>query len=204
MPVASDTFGTAVPHGILPPPAPPRRRSGLIAGVIVVGLVLVAVVGALALNRKGGGFPDSLGGQPRLTTDAAKQLERSFSNTKIQGTTFEAAVYGSGGQPQDILVLIHGLPSQIQQMSGDEFFSGLGSSFAGGFSGPGGGPVDLTSGARATVGGVDHACAAVTGSSGGGVICVFKGKTVGIVILQNYADPQGALSVSEEAAKAVT
>jgi hypothetical protein len=35
------------------------------------------------------------------------------------------------------------------------------------------------------------------------VLCLFKGKTVGLLLLRNYADPQAALAVSEEAARAV-
>ncbi len=182
-----------------------RRRIGLAIAIAVSAVVLVALVALAVLKFKGTDFPDSLAGQPRQTSDAAKQFEATVASTKIQGVSFEAATYGAGSEPQEVLLLFHGLPSSVQQMSGAEFFAGVGASVANGFASAGGGQsIDFAAAAHTSDGGVDHECAPITGSSGtGGVLCLFKGDSVGLLLLRNYADPEAALSVSEEAARAV-
>jgi hypothetical protein len=205
MPVLSDAPVAETP--LLPPrPEPPRKRIGLAIAIAISAVALVAVFALVVTKYKGTGFPDSLAGQPRQTSDAAKQFEQTVASTKIQGVSFEAATYGTGSEPQEILMLFHGLPSSVQQMSRDQFFSGFGASVANGLAGADGGQgVDLGAAAQASVDGVDHECAPISGTSGTGpgVLCLFRGKTVGMLLLRNYADPQAALSVSEEAARAV-
>ena len=85
------------------------------------------------------------------------------------------------------------------------FFAGFGANVANGFAGAGGGQgIDFATAVQASVDGVDHECAPISSVAGaGGVLCLFKGETVGLLLLRNYADPQAALSVSEEAARAV-
>jgi hypothetical protein len=189
----------------LQPAPPPRKRIGLAIAIVVSAVVLVALFALVVLKFKGTDFPDSLAGQPRQTSDAAKQFEATMADTKIQGVSFEAATYGVGSEPQEVLLLFHGLPSSVQQMSGAQFFPGFGASVANGFAAAGGGQgIDFATAVQASVDGVDHECAPISSATGaGGVLCLFKGETVGLLLLSNYADPQAALSVSEEAARAV-
>jgi hypothetical protein len=204
MSVPSDVFGVETPV-LAPQPGPPRKRIGLAIAIAVGSVALVALFALVVLKYSGTGFPDSLAGQPRQTSDAAKQFEQTVASMKIEGVSFEAATYGTGSEPQEVLLLFHGLPTSVQQMSGDQFFSGFGASVANGFAGGGQG-VDFATAARASVDGVDHGCDPIAGTSdaGSGVLCLFKGDTVGMLLLRNYADPKAALSVSEEAARAVT
>jgi hypothetical protein len=175
----------------MPPggPVPSRPRSGR-GPVLVVAILLLAAALVIFLMRSGSdGFPDSALGYERLHNEDADRAERAVEDIRIGDVEIRGAVYGSGDEPQLFAALYENYPAGLDaeaivqgaadgaEASGGEVDQGsLQSAESGGYSFAcmsGGGPGFLIPG----------------GPSRQGVLCVFRGELVGVLVTTHTGNP---------------
>jgi hypothetical protein len=202
-----------VEHDTPTPEAPPppdaiaseRKEAARRATVtaIVAGVILVvAIAGLVLFLGRGDGFPDSVGGKPRITGDEVDVMEDALKNFEVGGVTLKLAVYGTGGAPSIIVLQADGLPEQMQAMSSEEFFKVVGPSTAAQVGATGTGKHST---ATDTIDGVDYFCAALArpvGLTTNGSICVYRSDTLGVLISTTFGDPAVAIDLAREVADA--
>jgi hypothetical protein len=219
--VGSDSgFGPPPPPGAMPPvPTPtehpgvvPRKsNTGLVIG-FVAALAVVVAVGIYFLTSGGSSLPDELAGHPRSESEIATQIEEMFQSFEVQGMSFDVALYGEG-EPVAIMMLFKGLPDIATNVPSDAFFDG----FATGFAQQQGLGIDPGAGVRASGNGADFLCVDVPaealaagglggfgnlggfGSAQSGSFCVFKGDTIGMVMLFDGTGAAAAMPAVQEA-----
>jgi hypothetical protein len=186
----------------VPPPRPdapgppdaaiePRRGSG--RWPVLVAAAVVAVVGVIAvvtpLAGRGDGFPDAVLGFERLRGGSAESAEEAMEGIRIGQIEVSAAVYGIGETPRMVAAIYENYPEGVDveaiiqgaaggaEVSGGrvnerslQLSEGAGYRFA---CMSGGGPGFLVPG----------------GPSERGVLCVFEGEAVGIVISTHTRAP---------------
>jgi len=153
---------------------------------VLVVAILLLVVGAVSLflflRSRGDGFPDEVLGYQRLRGGAAKQAEDFFESIEIGELRIRAAVYTDGTAPRLVAVLYDNYPAAV---SATQLIQGASTGMEGS-----GGLVDESTLQTIESGGYQYACVEAGGPGflvpGGaneeGVLCVFSGETVGLVI----------------------
>ena len=155
--------------------------------------ILLLVVGGVALvvfltQRGSDDFPDTVLGYERLHGEAADRAERAVEDVRIADIEIRAAVYGIGDQPHlfaavydnypegvDIEAIVQGAAGGAEATGGEIDQGSLQTSEAGGYAFAcmtGGGPGFLTPG----------------GPAEQGVMCVFKGEQVGVIVTTHAQD----------------
>lgn len=201
MPGSDAGFGPPPPPGPMPPAmehpgvVPKKSSTGLVIGFIAA-IVVLGAVAVFFLMGGGSALPDELAGHPRSESEIAKQLEEMFQGFEVQGMSLDVALYGES-EPVAIMMLFRGLPDIATNVPSDVFFDG----FAAGFAQQQGLGIDPAAGVRASGNGADFLCvdvpaeALTAGGLGGfgnlggfgaaqnGSFCVFKGDTIGMVML---------------------
>lgn len=174
----------------MPPggPVPSRPRSG--RGPVLVVAILLAAALVIFLMRSGSdGFPDSALGYERLHNEDAERAERAIEGTEIGDVEIRGAVYGTGDEPQLFAALYENYPAGLDA---EAIVQGA----AGGAEATGG-EVDQGSLRSARSGGYSFACMSGGGPGflipGGpsrqGVLCVFQGELVGVLVTTHTGNP---------------
>jgi hypothetical protein len=200
--------GVAVPT-VQGAPAPKRSNTMLLLAVAAAALIVGAGVVMFLLRGGGGGLPAELNGHQRADSEIARQLEDMFDSFEVAGVSFEVGLYGDGAQPAAMLMLIEGLPGEVTDVPSSVFFESFATSFAQ-QSGLGG--LDFGDPVTASSGGADFICvdapAEALGGAGlggafgagqGGSFCVFKGETVGMVLLFDGTGASTAMVAAQAA-----
>ena len=193
----------------LPPATPPRpdafpiespveeRASSGRRGVLIAGIVLLAV-GAVAivafLSGSGDGFPDAALGYERMHDEQADRVESAMEAIRIGDIEISTALYGEGGEPRLLAATYANYP---EIADAESIIQGA----AAGAESTGG-TVDESSLETSTAEGYTYACMRGGGTGflvpGGpsqeGVVCVFDGELVGIVISTRTTDPVAGLA----------
>ena len=160
-----------------PPPATPVATGPSKLARVAVGIVaaLVAMFGVRFLFHKNLSLPDSLSGQPRMTTQAVKDFEQQMvADGKSSHLDVAAAGYGTGATPSFLVLLIQGRAIE----STDELFD----RFAGGMA-SGGATVDRTATQTGTRNGTEYRCVPVSAPQTQAAACMWRDDgTVGIVL----------------------
>jgi hypothetical protein len=195
-PVADASFGLATPQDGYRPiqeDRSPARTPLIVAGAVCAALLFVGAV-TFVLHR-GDGFPDSIGGLPRLHSAVAKDYESSISRTQINGVRMQGAMYGVGDLPQLIVERFDGVPDAYLQGSSSDFFDQA----ARGFEATSGATVDTANTVSQTIDSVAYECAAVhpsttSGTSINGALCMWKGADLGLLVTLRTSDPATAIA----------
>jgi hypothetical protein len=175
----------------MPPggPVPSRPRSGR-GPVLVVAILLLAVAFVIFLTRGGSdGFPDAALGYERLHNEDAERAESAVEDVKIGDVEIRGAVYGSGDEPELFAALYENYPAGVEA---EAIMQG-----AAGGAEASGGEVDQESMQSAESGGYSFACMSGGGPGflipGGpsrqGVLCVFQGELVGVLVTTHTENP---------------
>lgn len=163
------------------PPAPPALARPL-AGPSKAARVAVAVVASLAavfgvrlLLHNSPSLPDSLNGQPRMTTQEVKDFERQMvEDGKSSNLDVAAAGYGTGATPSFLVMLINGRAIESTDELFDRFVAGLAT---------GGATVDRTGTQSGARDGTDYRCVPVNALQRQAAACMWRDdETVGIVL----------------------
>jgi hypothetical protein len=175
----------------MPPggPVPSQPRSGR-GPVLVFAILLLAVALVVFLTRGGSdGFPDSALGYERLHDEDAERAESAVEDIEIGDVEIRGAVYGSGGEPELFAALYENYPAGVEA---EAIMQG-----AAGGAEASGGEVDQESLRSAGSGGYSFACMSGGGPGflipGGpnrrGVLCVFQGELVGVLVSTHTENP---------------
>lgn len=171
--------------------------SGISWGVrIVVGILasLVAYLGVQVLLDRGPSLPDMIAGTPRMTSQAAKDLEKQMADEgKRRDLHVAAAAYGAGTSPDFMVLLIQGSSLESTDQLFDEFVQGMSSSGATIDSG------DTESGQR---GSTEYRCVPVSTPSVTAAACMWREQgNVGIVLKLNggVAEAKDLLFIAHDA-----
>ena len=192
------------------PPAPPPRPDGFAIespveprtgsgrrGVLIAGLVLLAV-GAVAVvayvSGSGDGFPDAALGLERMRDEQAQRVESAMEAIRIGDIEIDAALYGLGGEPQVLAVTYSDYP---EGANAETIMNGA----AAGAEAQGG-TVDESSLQTSDFDGYTLACMrgagpgflVPAGPSDEGVLCVFDGDRVGLVVSTRTTEPIAGLA----------
>ncbi|MCD6021685.1 MAG: hypothetical protein K0R20_1395 [Actinomycetia bacterium] len=168
---------------------PSRPRSGR-GPVLVVAILLLAVALVIFLMRAGSdGFPDSALGYERLHSEDADRAERAVEDIRVGDVEIRGAVYGSGDEPELFAALYENYPAGVEA---ETIIQGAASGAE-----TSGGAVDQGSLRSAASGGYSFACMSGGGPGflipGGpsrqGVLCVFQGELVGVLVTTHTEDP---------------
>jgi hypothetical protein len=198
-------------HGTHPGVLPKKSNTGIMVafslGVLVIGAALVYFI-----TRGGGGaFPDELAGHPRSDSEIAQQVEEMFGGFELGGMSIDVALYGDG-EPVAMMMTFQGLPDAATNVPADVFFDG----FAAGFAQQQGLGIDPSGGIRGSSDGADFLCVdAPAGAFGGGglsgfgsaqsgAFCVFKGSTIGMVMLFDGTGATAAMPAVQAAYTEIT
>jgi hypothetical protein len=178
-PDAPSPWGSPTPT---PAATPPRSGRGPVLAVAIV--LLVIGVGALIvfLTREDDGFPDQVLGYERLRTDDADRAERTVEGVEVGDIEIRVAVYGTGDVPQLLAALYDNYPEGVDVQA---IIQGA----AGGAEATGG-DVDQESIQVSESNGYSYACMSgggpgflvPGGPSQAGVLCVFQGEHVGVIV----------------------
>lgn len=209
-----------VDHGFGPPPPPgelpqvahpgvlPKKSNAGIMIAFVVGILVIGAGIVYFLTRGGGGgFPDELAGHPRSDSDVARQIEDMFAGFGFGGMSIDVALYGDG-EPVAMMMTLEGLPEAATDVPPDVFFEGFATQFAQ----QQGLGIDPSGAIRGSSDGADFLCVDApagafggSGFSGGfgsaqsGSLCVFKGSTIGIVMLFDGTVASAAMPAVQDA-----
>ncbi len=176
----------------MPPggPVPSRPRSGR-GPILVVAILLLAVALVVFLTQGGSdGFPDSALGYERLHNEDADRAESVIEGIKIGDVEIRGAVYGTGDEPQLFAAVYENYPAGVEA---EAIIQGAASGAE-----ASGGEVDQGSLQSAQSGdGYSFACMSGGGPGflipGGpsrqGVLCVFQGELVGVVVTTHTQNP---------------
>lgn len=194
----------------VPPPAPPtpwtsefsasgtelpgqgRARAplwiALGAGAVVVAAVVAWVLFA---NRSGVGFPDSLAGQPRLTSETYESAANTIAKSaSFAGEEPKVAIYGTAARPT-LMVFAFDAPPPGDPSS---FFDG----FVGGFEGSSGATVDQSSVVIEPRGATTYYCGSYASAQAQGWVCVWlDDETFGVLVTLDPSIPGGVDLASE-------
>ena len=185
------------PDGVpIESPVEPRAGSGR-RGVLIAALVLLAVgaVAAVAyVSGSGDGFPDSALGLERLQDEQAERAESAMEAIRIGDIEISVAVYGLGGEPQLLAATYANYPEAAKA---EAIIRGA----AAGAEAQGG-TVDESSLQTSEVDGTAYACMQGSGPGflipGGpsdeGVMCVFRGDLVGLLVSTRTTEPNAGLA----------
>lgn len=169
--------GVSVSPSMPPPPAMPAQAGPSKAARIAVAVVtsLVAMFGVRFLFHKSPSLPDSLNGQPRMTTQVVKDFERQMvEDGKSSNLEVAAAGYGTGTTPSFLVMLIHGRAIESTDELFDRFVDGMAS---------GGATVDRAGTRSGQRDGTEYRCVPVTPPQGQAAACMWRDDgTVGIVL----------------------
>jgi hypothetical protein len=179
------------PDRSMPPggQVPSRPHSGR-GPVLVVAILLLAVALVIFLMRAGSdGFPDSALGYERLHSEDADRAERAVEDIRVGDVEIRGAVYGSGDEPELFAALYENYPAGVEA---ETIIQGAASGAE-----TSGGAVDQGSLRSAASGGYSFACMSGGGPGflipGGpsrqGVLCVFQGELVGVLVTTHTEDP---------------
>jgi len=155
-------------------------------GIAVAIAVVLGVAAFVVLRRTGTHFPETLGGQPRNTSDPVHQLEDAVSQVRVGDMRMEVAVYGSDAtSPAAMLIVIHDAPASLADTSSEEFFHGLPSDLVSN----GTSSADFSRAETATADGVDYLCVPIQASTSTGfgpvrnaTACAFRGDVLGLAM----------------------
>ena len=197
MPVAPGGPPAAGPG---PAIAPEPTSSGVSLAIrIVLGVVGAALGYFLVGTLLGGGVsvPDTLGGLPRQTDDAAKDFE---SEMRAEGERWDldvaGASYGRGSFPETMLILVEGRSLETTDQLFDALVGGMVEA---------GATIDTVESVTGTHDGADYRCVPVRGPGVDGSACIWHADDhVGIVLdLGNGANAaEGLLAEAHTAATA--
>jgi hypothetical protein len=185
-------------------PFPTRRRRW---PWIVATLVLAnALVVAFLLTRPGDpGVPDRIAGLPRLRTAQAKDFEDLLSGFRAGGISLRGGMYGTGERPELILERFVGSDDPFQGIPIETVLGQAGWAF--GRSVANGGEIDTEATMSRTRDGVRYACTPYQGTApvagDASIICIFAGRTSGILVDLRTSDTASALGDAEAAYRAV-
>jgi hypothetical protein len=176
-----------------PAPIPPRSGRGPVLVVAILLLLVGAGAVIVFLTQRGDGFPDSILGYGRLRGGAAETAEQFFESIRIGDLRIRAAVYTDGRAPRLVAVIYDNYPEGVDVST---LIRGASSGMEGS-----GGSVDDSSIQTAEGAGSRYACVEAGGPGfivpGGaaedGVLCVFTGDDVGLVITTHSATAIGGL-----------
>jgi len=190
---------------------PKRSNTGIMIAFAAVVVALVA--GAVYfLTRGGGSLPEELAGHPRSGSERAQQMEEAFQVFESGGISIEVGLYGEGDQPVAIIMLLEGVPDDVTNVPPDVFFDGFTTGLAQSQLSQLG--LDPSTGITASSAGADFLCVDVpaeafgrTGFGGFGELgvvqdgsfCVFKGETIGMVMLFDGTGAASAMPAVQEA-----
>ncbi|MGH2595843.1 MAG: hypothetical protein ACRDH7_07750 [Actinomycetota bacterium] len=161
-------------------PAPPAMsvqagpsKLGRIAVVIVAALV--ATFGVRFLFHKTLSLPDSLNGQPRMTTQAMKDFEQQMADEgKKSNLDVTAAGYGTGATPSFLVLLVHARAIESTDTLFDRFVDGMAS---------GGATVDRAATQTGERDGTEYRCVPVSTPQTQAAACMWRDDgSVGIVL----------------------
>ncbi len=195
-PLEAESFGLAPPPDGFRPireDRSPARTPLLVGGVVCAALLVIAAV-TLVLHR-GDGFPEAIGGLPRLHSAVATQFESTLASTQIGGVHMRGAMYGNGVLPQLIVERFDGVPDTYLQGSASDFFDQA----ARGFETTSGTTVDTADMVSQTIDAVVYQCASVhpsttSTSSFNGALCMWKGADLGLLVTIRTNDPAAAIA----------
>jgi hypothetical protein len=174
-------WGRMPPPGSTFQPSPitePTRGSRGSSVAKIVGGVVVAALVAFAVHTFFGAdvhLPDAVAGRPRMSTDDIESFEKDMQDLGSRNDlTVDAGAYGSGVQPEFLVLLVHGKSIESTDALFDEFVGGLEQS---------GATVDRTGGLAEAHDGADYRCVPVTGNRVTAAACIWREDgSVGIVL----------------------
>lgn len=167
-----------------PPSMPPpsgiqgsAKPAGATLARIAVGVIaaFLGIYGVRLLFDHGPSLPDEMAGQPRLTTQAIRDLEEQMAE---QGEEYDlqlaAAAYGTGATPAFLVMLVEGRAIETT----DELFDSLVQGMA-----QGGANVDESATDSGERNGTEYRCVPFVGTPVGAAACMWReDDTVGIVV----------------------
>jgi hypothetical protein len=172
--------GVVVAPSMPPPPATPIQAgpagpSKLVRIVVAIVVSLVAMFGVRVLFHRSLSLPDALNGQPRMTTQAAKDFEREMADEgKKSNLDVAAAAYGSGATPAFLVLLVQGRAIESTDELFDRFVDGMAS---------GGATVDRSATQTGEREGTEYRCVPLTASQRQAAACMWRDDgTVGVVL----------------------
>jgi hypothetical protein len=177
-------------------PVEPRtstgRRGVLIAMIALLAVGIIAVVAYL--SSAGDGFPDAALGLERMEDEQAERVESVMEAIRIGDVEISAALYGRGGEPRLLAATYSNYP---EPANAEAIIQGA----AAGAEAQGG-TVDESSLQMSEVDGYTYACMrgggpgflVPFGPSDEGVICVFEGDLVGVVVSTRTTEPIAGLA----------
>jgi hypothetical protein len=177
----------------------------VIAALIAGGALVVLVVAGLAWLNRSDGFPETVGGKPRVHGDLIEKVEKGLESVEIAGMSFDVAFYGTGGEPSIVALLVRGAPDALGSLTSDRFFAAFGPGVTQGLSAGVGAPIEGSAVVTRTIDGIDYLCIALAhpmGASTNGSLCVFRSDTLGLVISTTFSDPRDAVDLAREVAAA--
>ena len=162
------------PPAMSPPPGPtgPSKLARVAIGIVAV---LVATFGVRLLSHKGPSLPDSLNGQPRMTTQLVKDFERQMVDEgKKANLDVAAAGYGTGATPSFLVMLVQGKAIESTDQLFDRFVEGMAS---------GGATVDRSATQSGQRNGTEYRCVPISTPQHQAAACMWRDNgTVGIVL----------------------
>ena len=182
---------TGTPAPGLPAPLPAQSRSG-------GGRVAKIVVGAVVRNLLAPHYhvPDAIDGQPRIHNASTDRFERDMiAEGDKQGLTIEAAVYGTGTDPDVLFILVNGQSAE----NTDELFTSLLDGVA-----SSGVTVDRNAATTGSYHGAEWRCLPLSVGSAQADVCMWReDASVGMTLdLSPVADPSEALVAAYDATHA--
>lgn len=157
------------------------RRAVLVAAVV---LLAVGGVAAFAFLSQGssGGFPDSALGYQRLRDSQSEQVEAAMADIRIGEIEIRTALYGEGGEPRLLAATYENYP---EGANAESIIQGVaaGAEASGGTLDEASLQVSESNGYRfACMSGGGPGFLVPGGPSQQGVMCVFQGELVGVMV----------------------
>ncbi len=158
-----------------PAQAGPTGPSKLARIAVAIVASLVAMFGVRFLLHKSPSLPDSLSGQPRMTTAAVKDFEQQMvEKGKESNLDIAAAGYGTGTTPSFLVLLIQGRAIESTDELFDRFVEGVAS---------GGATVDPSATQSGERDGTEYRCVPISTPQAQAAACMWRDDgTVGIVL----------------------
>ncbi len=173
---------------------PTQTRSGGRVAKIVVGVVVALVVGGSVRNLFAPHYhvPESIGTQPRMHDATTDRFESDMqAEGDKEGLTIEAAAYGTGGQPDMLLVLVNGRTSENTDELFNSFLDGIAEA---------GVTIDRRGASTGSYQGAEWRCLPLSAGQVDAVACMWReDASVGMTLdLSPGADPSEALIAAYE------
>ena len=190
--------GSPAPGAALGAPAPTSASRGGTIAKAVASVIVVLVVGAVVRNLLAPHYhvPDAIGGQPRIHNASTDRFERDMiAEGDKQGLTIEAAVYGTGTDPDVLFILVNGQSAE----NTDELFTSLLDGVA-----SSGVTVDRNAATTGSYHGAEWRCLPLSVGSAQADVCMWReDASVGMTLdLSPVADPSEALVAAYDATHA--